>query len=252
MPKGAYAEVIKGPARRLEGTKRALKIEEPLVDALLADIEAGGAKDALPLLAFTLERLYVEQGGDGDLRLPSMRSSAASRARSRRRLSARLKAADADPEDSARPRRASCSAAARPYPLARRHRSRDREPAPPRRAAVGNSRRKPSADRSPGRAASARNRCCQRTPARSPSSRCTRRCSANGGCCKAGSKRMPACSRAGKRQTRLARLGRQRRDAAWLTHSGERLKAAERLADRPDLAATGTDGPGLSRRMPRG
>ena len=25
-------------------------------------------------------------------------------------------------------------------------------------------------------------------------------------------------------------------DAAWLTHSGERLKAAERLADRPDLA----------------
>ena len=54
MPKGAYAEVIKGPARRLEGTNRALKIEEALVDALLADIEEGGAKDALPLLAFTL------------------------------------------------------------------------------------------------------------------------------------------------------------------------------------------------------
>ena len=68
MPKGAYAEVIKGPARRLEGSKRALHIEEPLVDALLADIEQGGAKDALPLLAFTLERLFVEQGGDGDLK----------------------------------------------------------------------------------------------------------------------------------------------------------------------------------------
>ena len=69
MPKGAYAEVIKGPARRLESTQRALKIEERLVDALLADIEEGGAKDALPLLAFTLERLYREHGGDGDLTL---------------------------------------------------------------------------------------------------------------------------------------------------------------------------------------
>ena len=62
MPKGAYAEVIKGPTRRLEGTKRALKIEEALVDALLADIEQGGAKDALPLLAFSLERLYRRAG----------------------------------------------------------------------------------------------------------------------------------------------------------------------------------------------
>ena len=61
--------VIKAPARRLDGTPRALKIEEPLIDALLADVEAGGAKDALPLLAFTLERLYLEYGGDGDLRL---------------------------------------------------------------------------------------------------------------------------------------------------------------------------------------
>jgi formylglycine-generating enzyme required for sulfatase activity len=68
MAHGAYADVIKGPAQQLKGN-RALTIEEPLVDALLADIEAGGAKDALPLLAFTLERLYREQGGDGDLTL---------------------------------------------------------------------------------------------------------------------------------------------------------------------------------------
>jgi formylglycine-generating enzyme required for sulfatase activity len=66
MPKGCYAEVIKGPAQRLEGTSRALKVDDTLVDALLADIEAGGAKDALPLLAFTLERLYGEYG---DLKL---------------------------------------------------------------------------------------------------------------------------------------------------------------------------------------
>jgi CHASE3 domain sensor protein len=69
MPKGSYAEVIKGPAQRLEGTSRPLKIDEALVDALLADIDEGGAKDALPLLAFTLERLYREESGDGDLKL---------------------------------------------------------------------------------------------------------------------------------------------------------------------------------------
>ena len=69
MPRGAYVDVIKGPARQLDGSARALKIDEPLVDALLADIEAGGAKDALPLLAFTLERLYTEHGGDGRLSL---------------------------------------------------------------------------------------------------------------------------------------------------------------------------------------
>ena len=66
MPRGSYVEVIKGPAQRLEGTQRALKIDDSLVDALVADIEVGGAKDALPLLAFTLERLYGEYG---DLKL---------------------------------------------------------------------------------------------------------------------------------------------------------------------------------------
>lgn len=69
MPKGSYAEVIKGPARRLEGTGRALHIDDGLVDAVLADIEAGGAKDALPLLAFTLERLYGEYHAGGSLKL---------------------------------------------------------------------------------------------------------------------------------------------------------------------------------------
>ena len=69
MPRGSYAEVIKGPAQRLDGTARALKIEDGLVDALLADIEAAGAKDALPLLAFTLERLYEEYHAGGHLKL---------------------------------------------------------------------------------------------------------------------------------------------------------------------------------------
>jgi formylglycine-generating enzyme required for sulfatase activity len=69
MPKGSYAEVVKGPIRRLDGTARAIKLDDNLSDALLADIEAGGAKDALPLLAFTLERLYEEYGATGHLTL---------------------------------------------------------------------------------------------------------------------------------------------------------------------------------------
>jgi WD40 repeat protein len=69
MPQGSFAEIIKGPAARLEGSDRKLAIEDPLVDVLLADVEAGGAKDALPLLAFTLERLYREHGGGGELKV---------------------------------------------------------------------------------------------------------------------------------------------------------------------------------------
>jgi formylglycine-generating enzyme required for sulfatase activity len=69
MPRGSYAEVIKGPAQRLDKTPRQIRIEESLVNALLVDIDEGGAKDALPLLAFTLERLYLEFGAGGSLKL---------------------------------------------------------------------------------------------------------------------------------------------------------------------------------------
>ena len=73
MPRGAYQTVIEGPARRLAESDRKLAIEPALTAALLADIEAGGGKDALPLLAFTLERLYVEYGGGGALTLAQYR-----------------------------------------------------------------------------------------------------------------------------------------------------------------------------------
>ena len=97
MPKGSYAEVIRGPAQRLVGTKRPLKIEDGLPDALLADIEAGGAKDALPLLAFTLERLYVEHGGDGDLTVAEYRSLGGIKGSIEAAVEQALKVADADP-----------------------------------------------------------------------------------------------------------------------------------------------------------
>jgi WD40 repeat protein len=59
-----YRSVIEGPARRASDSGRSLTLEPGLTAALLAD--AQGA-DALPLLGFTLERLYVEHGGDGEL-----------------------------------------------------------------------------------------------------------------------------------------------------------------------------------------
>jgi formylglycine-generating enzyme required for sulfatase activity len=97
MPKGSYAEVIKGPAQRLEGTERPLEVEDALVNTLLTDIEAGGAKDALPLLAFTLERLYVEHGGDGDLTAAEYRSLGGITGSIEAAVERALKAADADP-----------------------------------------------------------------------------------------------------------------------------------------------------------
>jgi hypothetical protein len=68
-PTCSYAEVIKGPARRLDGTARALRIDDALMQELLTDTDNGGAKDALPLLAFTLERLYDEYHATGQLTL---------------------------------------------------------------------------------------------------------------------------------------------------------------------------------------
>ena len=97
MPKGSYAEVIKGPPRRLEGTSRALKIEESLVAQLLGDIEDGVSKDALPLLAFILERLYLEYGAGGNLRLSQYRDLGGIHGSIEAAVERALAAADADP-----------------------------------------------------------------------------------------------------------------------------------------------------------
>ena len=97
MPKGSYAEVIKGPAHRLDGTARSLEIEDSLVNALLTDIEAGGAKDALPLLAFTLERLYGEYHSGGSLKLAHYEALGRVKGSIEAAVERALKAADADP-----------------------------------------------------------------------------------------------------------------------------------------------------------
>lgn len=59
MPLRSFPEVILGPAR-LAG----LRLDDGLVEAMVNDT---GTRDALPLLAFTLRRLYERFGGDGRL-----------------------------------------------------------------------------------------------------------------------------------------------------------------------------------------
>lgn len=61
-----YKSVIEGPAARQTAAGRPLRVSAELSDAL---VDGLGGADALPLLAFTLERLFVEYGGDAELTL---------------------------------------------------------------------------------------------------------------------------------------------------------------------------------------
>ncbi|MEZ2330762.1 TIR domain-containing protein, partial [Mesorhizobium sp. RCC_202] len=97
MLHGAYESVIEGPARRLRESGGRLQIDPALTQALLTDIEAGGAKDALPLLAFTLERLYADYGGDGDLTLAEYHMSGRVTGSIEAAVAHALAAADSDP-----------------------------------------------------------------------------------------------------------------------------------------------------------
>jgi hypothetical protein len=98
LPKGSYQAVIEGPAERLKDSPRALKIEPALTQALLADIESGGGRDALPLLAFTLERLYLEYGGRGSLTLSDYEALGRIKGSIEAAVERAMTAADADPK----------------------------------------------------------------------------------------------------------------------------------------------------------
>lgn len=69
MPEGSLRLVIEGPAKLASPQ---LKLEPALVDRLLAD---STGQDALPLLAFTLDRLAREYGADGVLTLENYRAA---------------------------------------------------------------------------------------------------------------------------------------------------------------------------------
>ena len=68
MPRNAYKDVIEGPARRYVEAGAKLGIEPQLTQRLLDDLDKGGGSDALPLLAFTLEQLFLEYRRAGILR----------------------------------------------------------------------------------------------------------------------------------------------------------------------------------------
>lgn len=97
MATGAYQNVIEGPARRLTESGRPLALAPDLTTKLLTDIEGGGAKDALPLLAFTLERLYLEYGADGNLTLENYRSLGGIKGAVEAAVARAFEAADANP-----------------------------------------------------------------------------------------------------------------------------------------------------------
>lgn len=98
MPRGSYSEVIQGPVRRRIEAAGPFVIEDTLVEALLADIDESDAKDSLPLLAFTLERLYRDEGGDGDLKLSEYETTGRIRGAIEAAVQQVLSAADSDPD----------------------------------------------------------------------------------------------------------------------------------------------------------
>jgi formylglycine-generating enzyme required for sulfatase activity len=98
MPRGAYQRVIEGPAERLRDTSRALTIDPALTQALLADVDSGGGRDALPLLAFTIERLYLEYRGRGRLTFADYKALGGIKGSIEAAIERALVAADADPK----------------------------------------------------------------------------------------------------------------------------------------------------------
>ncbi len=69
LPRSAFKEVIEGPARAFAEAGGKLAIEPQLTERLLADLDVGSGGDALPLLAFTLEQLFLEYRRSGALKL---------------------------------------------------------------------------------------------------------------------------------------------------------------------------------------
>ena len=72
MPTDAFHDVIRGPAARATQAGHPLTIAGELVARLLSDASEGA--DTLPLLALTLERLYMERGATGNITLADYES----------------------------------------------------------------------------------------------------------------------------------------------------------------------------------
>ena len=96
LPRRAYKDVIEGPARRFAYAGGKLTIERQLTERLLEDLEKGGG-DALPLLAFTLEQLFLEYHRSGALRLADYEEFGELRGAIDAAVGRAFRRADADP-----------------------------------------------------------------------------------------------------------------------------------------------------------
>ena len=97
MPHGAYKDVIEGPARRVEEAGGRLDIEPRLTQELLLDIDKGAGIDALPLLALTLEQLYLEYRQAGVLSYANYEALGELKGAIDAAVARAFKRADADP-----------------------------------------------------------------------------------------------------------------------------------------------------------
>jgi hypothetical protein len=95
MPRGEYARVIEGPAERVAAAGNKLNIDPRLTQALLDDLEQGGA-DPLPLLAFTLQHLWREFAAAGTITLEDYQSTGGIGGVIERAVAHALQTADAD------------------------------------------------------------------------------------------------------------------------------------------------------------
>jgi hypothetical protein len=95
VPATMYSDIVEGPARRRSAGGLRLEIDPKLKDKLLADIAGEG--DALPLLAFTLHRLFREYGEDGKLELHEYESLGGIKAAIGKAVETALRAADHPP-----------------------------------------------------------------------------------------------------------------------------------------------------------
>ncbi|TAU59259.1 TIR domain-containing protein [Rhizobium ruizarguesonis] len=65
MTQNSFKEVVMGPAEVLnKSTQRKLELKQDFVDALLDDVTKDGGADKMPLLAFVMQRMFLEHGGD--------------------------------------------------------------------------------------------------------------------------------------------------------------------------------------------
>ncbi|ATX64617.1 nSTAND1 domain-containing NTPase [Roseinatronobacter bogoriensis] len=69
IAKGEYSRIITGPIDKLQSAGRKLAFDPAITDTMLAEFDKGLGRDALPLLAFTLDRLYRDYSGAAKITL---------------------------------------------------------------------------------------------------------------------------------------------------------------------------------------